>query len=113
VIATEPGETMWEQMLQTLVSNLSAVAGLGLDGAHGVGIPQTDEELWTYVATTWGVHIPRQAVCPGHVAPFTAFSDAYFARDDRVVVEAYEVIEGEDWTFVSVPSIDEKVTKCL
>lgn len=42
--------------------------------------PQTDEELWWWVYATWGVKIPRQAVCPGHVAPFTAFADAFFAR---------------------------------
>lgn len=42
--------------------------------------PETDEELWEFVDLVWGVRIPRVAVCPGHVAPFTAFADAYFCR---------------------------------
>ena len=42
--------------------------------------PRTDDELWALVHALWGVKIPRVAVCEGHVAPFTAFSDAYFAR---------------------------------
>lgn len=42
--------------------------------------PQTDEELWWLVRAMWGRTIPRQQVCPGHVAPFTAFANAYFAR---------------------------------
>lgn len=42
--------------------------------------PQTDEELWWWVWATWGVRIPRHSVCPGHVSPFKAFADAYFAR---------------------------------
>lgn len=42
--------------------------------------PQTDEELFWWVRATWGVIIPRHAVCPGHVAPFKAFADAFFAR---------------------------------
>ena len=51
-------------------------------------IPQTDDELWDYVVKTWGVRIPRTAVCPGHVAPFTAFADAYFGRHSMIVIEA-------------------------
>jgi hypothetical protein len=42
--------------------------------------PQTDNELWWWVYATWGVKIPRHAVCSGHVAPFHAFADAFFAR---------------------------------
>lgn len=42
--------------------------------------PQTDDELWWFVFVAFGVRIPRRAVCPGHVAPFRAFADAYFAR---------------------------------
>lgn len=42
--------------------------------------PQTDNELWWWVYATWGIKIPRQAVCPNHVAPFQAFADAFFAR---------------------------------
>jgi hypothetical protein len=44
-------------------------------------LPETDDELWLVVKALWGVTIPRQQVCPDHVAPFTAFCDAYFCRN--------------------------------
>lgn len=49
--------------------------------------PATRDELWQTVKTLFGVVIPRTQVCPDHVAPFTAFADAYFGecsilRDD-------------------------------
>jgi hypothetical protein len=50
--------------------------------------PQTDNELWWWVYSTWGVKIPRTKVCPNHVAPFTAFADAYFARSPVAVWKA-------------------------
>lgn len=51
-------------------------------------MPATDEELWWWVLATWGVKIPRVAVCPGHVAPFTAFADAFFARNSTAIWKA-------------------------
>lgn len=44
-------------------------------------LPKTDDELWWTVKLLWNVELPRQQVCPDHVAPFTAFCDAYFARN--------------------------------
>lgn len=44
-------------------------------------LPQTDDELYYIVQALWGVTIPRHKVCENHVAPFTAFADAYFARN--------------------------------
>ena len=44
-------------------------------------LPETDDELYHVVQALWGVTIPRHKVCPDHVAPFTAFADAYFARN--------------------------------
>src|SRR5437899_1401415 len=44
-------------------------------------LPDTDDELWWLVKAMFGVTIPRHAVCPDHVAPFTAFADAYFGRN--------------------------------
>lgn len=43
--------------------------------------PQTDDELYWLVQALWGTRIPRTKVCPDHVAPFTAFADAYFGRN--------------------------------
>lgn len=50
--------------------------------------PETDEELWWWVYATWGVKIPRVKVCPNHVAPFDAFSDAFFARSPVAIWKA-------------------------
>jgi hypothetical protein len=44
-------------------------------------LPQTEEELFWVVKAMWGVTIPRQVVCADHVAPMTAFADAYFGRN--------------------------------
>lgn len=44
-------------------------------------VPTTDDELWDYVRTQYGIEIPRYAVCDDHDAPFTAFANAYFARE--------------------------------
>lgn len=41
---------------------------------------QTDDELHEYVKRAVGIDIPRKKVCENHVAPFTAFADAFFRR---------------------------------
>jgi len=47
--------------------------------------PETDDELYYTVKALWGTTIPRHRSdapeCADHVAPFTAFADAYFNRD--------------------------------
>jgi hypothetical protein len=60
-------------------------------------IPQTADELWNYVAKTWGVEIPRTQICPNHSSPFQAFADAYFARDSMVVWEASRGLGGKSF----------------
>jgi hypothetical protein len=42
--------------------------------------PQTDDELHAWVKQNLRVDIPRVAVCPDHVAPFTFLADLYFER---------------------------------
>jgi hypothetical protein len=42
-------------------------------------LPETPDELYWYVRARFGVAVPRTKVCPDHVSPFQAFSDAYFA----------------------------------
>ena len=49
-------------------------------------LPQNDDELWWTVKALWGVTIPRTRVCPGHVAPFECFADAYFNRDGSITL---------------------------
>lgn len=46
---------------------------------------KTDDELWDAVYDQTGIMIPRKKVCADHVAPFTAFADAYFARYRNIV----------------------------
>ena len=43
--------------------------------------PETNDELYWLIQAMWGTRIPRTQVCPDHVAPFTAFADAYFGRN--------------------------------
>ncbi len=44
-------------------------------------LPANDDELYETVRAMWGLTIPRTQVCPDHVAPFTAFADAYWGRN--------------------------------
>lgn len=44
-------------------------------------LPRNDDELYWYVKARFGTAIPRTRVCAGHVSPFEAFADAYFARN--------------------------------
>jgi hypothetical protein len=52
------------------------------DSRPTLSVPRltTDEELYEYTLNTLGVVIPRRAVKSGHVSPFTAYADAYFAK---------------------------------
>lgn len=43
--------------------------------------PTNDDELYWYVIQRFGFAIPRWPVCPDHVSPFHAFSDAFFCRN--------------------------------
>lgn len=56
-----------------------------------------DDTLHLFVEHVWGVRIPRQAVCPGHVAPFTAFANAFFDRDPVQVWKASRGFGGKSW----------------
>lgn len=54
----------------------------GRDDSAEILIPKNDDDLWQLVVDLWNIEIPRVAVCThkGHVAPFDAFSEAFFAR---------------------------------
>lgn len=51
-------------------------------------LPQDDTELWWTVRALWGIRIPRHSCCPEHTPPFTAFANAFFARDPVYVWKA-------------------------
>ena len=48
--------------------------------------PADDDELWWLIKALWGIQIPRQRVCEGHVSPFEALAHAYFAREPNFAV---------------------------
>ncbi len=56
---------------------------------------KTDDELWYSLRDQTGIEIPRITVCPGHVAPFTAFADAFFSRSRNVVWHASRGLAGK------------------
>lgn len=60
----------------------------GSKGGSDIPKPRDDDELWHAVRRYWGVEIPRVKVCEHHVAPFTAFADAYFARHPFIIWKA-------------------------
>lgn len=60
--------------------------------------PKTDNELWEMVYLLWGFKIPRTKVCADHVAPFTAFADAYFARNPIDIWKASRGFGGKSAT---------------
>lgn len=61
-------------------------------------LPQDDDELWWTVFGLFGYRIPRVAVCPNHVAPFTAFAEAYFARYPMTIWKASRGLGGKSRT---------------
>lgn len=61
-------------------------------------LPRTDDELWFTVLALWGYRIPRHKVCDDHVAPFTAFADAYFARSSAAIWKASRGLGGKSRT---------------
>ncbi|MBE9479627.1 MAG: hypothetical protein IMY80_06635, partial [Chloroflexi bacterium] len=56
---------------------------------------RTDDDLWHAVQDLAGITIPRVKVCEDHVAPFTAFADAYFARHRNIVWHASRGLAGK------------------
>ncbi|CAB4176097.1 hypothetical protein UFOVP978_8 [uncultured Caudovirales phage] len=58
---------------------------------------QDDDSLHLFVEHVWGVKIPRNSVCPNHVAPFTAFANAFFDRDAVQIWKASRGFGGKSW----------------
>ena len=68
-------EKMDEHSLREIVRRIQILSRkLRYDG------PQNDDELHFWVKQNLRVDIPRVAVCPDHVAPFTFLADLYFER---------------------------------
>lgn len=69
----------------------------------------TDDELHAWVVGHLGIRLPRVAVCEHHVAPFTAFANAYFARDARCVWKASRGFGGKT-VMLAALSLTEAIT---
>lgn len=61
---------------------------LGGSKAGAIPRPQTDDELHEAVKKYFNIDIPRRQICKHHCAPFTAFANAFFARDTVAVWKA-------------------------
>lgn len=59
---------------------LAAQVLLAQGGPAIPGAPVTRDELHEYIRKTYGINIPRVAVCPGHKAPFDFVADAFFEK---------------------------------
>jgi len=55
-------------------------------------------QLWLAVRYMWGIEIPTVAVCEGHVSPFKAFADSYFARYPVTVWKASRGLAGKTFS---------------
>lgn len=67
--------------LVALAKNISKAK----DSARRVG-PQTDDELHAFILEKWGINVARVAVSPGFDAPFDWLADAYFERENAILV---------------------------
>lgn len=56
--------------------------------AYAVIPPRDDDWLHDWVKFYMNVDIPRVKVCEDHVAPFTAFANAFFGRDSTAIWKA-------------------------
>jgi hypothetical protein len=75
--------------------------------------PQTDQELWLFVKAVWGVEIPYRAICPGHVSPFQAFADAYFARHTMAIWEGSRGFSGKTFTLALLSCTEMLSLRCF
>jgi hypothetical protein len=69
--------------------------------------PQDEDELWEFVTTFLGIQIPRVAVCPTHVAPFTAFADAFFARSPVMIWKASRGFGGKSFLLAALAYMEQ------
>lgn len=88
-------------LLYNGVMSLALKQGLELirDGLRPLGenvnIPTTDRQLLDLTYRYTGIRVPEHRICPDHVAPATAFCDAYFARSPVTVWKAARGLGGK------------------
>lgn len=86
----------WSQLIGNRENQYSTISvNLGQQATAQIPLPSNDDELWEEIALLTGVEIPRTKVCDNHVAPFTAFCDAYFARSSMAVWKGSRGLAGK------------------
>src|SRR3982751_3357837 len=78
-------EKFWTQSFQSLTDPQKDEILLAYQSWKAAKGPQTDDELHAYILEHYGMNIPRVRVCPDHHAPFEAFSNLYFERDNSAL----------------------------
>jgi hypothetical protein len=68
--------------------------------------PETDEELWWFIKTLFGVSIPNRSVCPSHSNPFAALADAFFARSPISVWHGSRGLAGKSFTLAMLGTLE-------
>jgi len=63
---------------------------------------RTDQDLKDYLLLSFGLTIPDVQVCPNHSTPFRAFSDAYFACHDVIVIKASRGFGGKSFLLATL-----------
>jgi len=71
-----------------------------------LAVPQTDDELHAWVLHHLNVDVPRVKVCENHCAPFTAFADAFFARDPISVWHASRGFGGKSFMLATLATAE-------
>jgi hypothetical protein len=66
----------------------------------------TEEDLDLFVQASFGIRIPKVKVCENHVAPWTAFCDAYFARHSIAVWKASRGLGGKSFTLATLGTVE-------
>lgn len=59
--------------------------------------PKDNEELHSLVKALWGVNFPTRSVCDDHVAPFSVFADAFFARAPQILLHGSRGLSGKSF----------------
>jgi hypothetical protein len=73
---------------------------------------QTETQLRIFVEKALGIRIPNQRVCPGHVSPWEAFRDAYFAKHSIAIWEASRGFGGKSHLLAALGTVEAWTLQC-
>lgn len=73
---------------------------------------RTEAHLRQWVWDAFGVSFPTQAVCPGHVAPWQVFCDAYFARHPLMILKGSRALAGKSYLLATLGLVEAITLGC-